>query len=132
VAATEAEALDKDRSLADVVWLVVVTGLAVASSVATYHYVGDELLFDPDSIYVVVFAAPIGVLAVVDLLRPALRGGTLYRAGLGAAGGVVALIERDRLRLNFAFVTALLLYGAACAIALLEWRSRRSVQQRSS
>jgi hypothetical protein len=94
--------------------------------------VGDELLFDPDSIYVVLFAAPIGVLAVVDLLRPALRGGTLYRAGLGAAGGVVALIERDHLRLNFAFVKALLLYGAVCAIALLEWRSRRSVQQRSS
>ena len=113
------------RSVSGTVWLAVVAVVALVSSVASYQYLPDHLFAERGSLYALLFVAPIGVLAIVDLVGAGRRDGTTYRAVLGAGGFVAALVEYDEVGLDTAFVSAYVLYALVCALALANTLSAR-------
>jgi hypothetical protein len=109
--------------MVDTVLLVLVAAAALVAAVATYGYIGENLLVARESVYALLFAAPIGVLALVDLARGDGRRGVVARAGLGVAGIVVTVIEIGEVRAETAFFAAYVVYALACAHALIAWRA---------
>ena len=111
------------RSMVDTVLLVLVAVAALVAAVATYGYIGENLLIARQSVYALLFAAPIGVIALVDLARGDGRRGLVARAGLGVAGIVVTIIEIGEVRAETAFFASYVVYALVCVHAVVAWRS---------
>ncbi|MEQ1702515.1 MAG: hypothetical protein ABMA25_20595 [Ilumatobacteraceae bacterium] len=121
---TEAKMSARKRSAGETASMVIVIVLALVAAFSTYSYIGTHLVTDRASIYVLVFAAPIGMLALVDLVSSGRHAGATYRAGLGVAGAIAVLGEREHLHLGVAFVSSYLLYAMSCVLGLMAWRRR--------
>jgi hypothetical protein len=104
---------------------VVVAVVAFGLAIAFYRAMSPPPPGIPGFAYVELYVLPIGLLAVVDLVRRQPLGGAVYRAALAAVGLLSLLKYRDGVEMNARLAVTLVLYVALIAVAVRVWLGTR-------